>query len=357
MKVGYYSPLPPARTGVADYAATLLAALRKLGDVEPEARHDADVNLYQLGNNQLHRDIYARALARPGVVVLHDAVLQHFFLGSLTEQQYIDEFVYNYGEWTRDQAANLWQGRAASGADAEYFRYPMLRRIAEASRTIIVHNPAAVVMVKAHCAGAKIVEIPHLFEPPPLAPTEQAPRPFTFGIFGHLRESKRILPLLRAYMQVRKQSENIGLLVAGECVSTDLARAMAPLLDQPGIIRIGYTAEADFWRNAQSVDVCVNLRYPAAGETSGIAIRLMGIGKPVVITRAMETSRFPETACLRVDAGAAEQDMLAAFMLWLSRYPEHATRIGASGAAHIREFHAVERVAAQYWKTLLNAAT
>ncbi len=299
MKVGYFSPLPPARTGVADYAATLLTALRKLGDVESEPPRGAAVNLYQLGNNQLHRDIYARALAEPGVVVLHDAVLQHFFLGSLTEQQYIDEFVYNYGEWTRDQAANLWRGRAASGADAEYFRYPMLRRIAEVSRAIVVHNPGATAMVKAHHAGANVVEIPHLFEPPPAAPAAAGPRPFTFGIFGHLRESKRILPLLRAYTQVRKQSENIGLLVAGECVSTDLARAMDPLLHQPGITRIGYTQEADFWHNAQSVDACVNLRYPAAGETSGIAIRLMGIGKPVLVTRAMETSRFPETACPR----------------------------------------------------------
>ena len=123
--------MPPARTGVADYAASLLKALRKLGEVEADApRGSTEVNLYQVGNNQLHRDIYARALAEPGVVVLHDAVLQHFFLGSLTEQQYIDEFVYNYGEWTRDQAANLWRRRAASGADAEYFRYPMLRRIA-----------------------------------------------------------------------------------------------------------------------------------------------------------------------------------------------------------------------------------
>ncbi|MEO8129407.1 MAG: hypothetical protein ABI822_20050 [Bryobacteraceae bacterium] len=357
MKVGYYSPLPPARTGVADYAATLLGALQKLGEVDAASPRNATVNLYQLGNNQLHREIYERAIAEPGVVVLHDAVLQHFFLGSLTEQQYVDEFAYNYGEWTRDQAADLWQRRAASGADVEYFRYPMLRRIAERSRAIIVHNPAAAEMVRAHCADARIVEIPHLFEPPALQVEPAAQGPFLFGVFGHLRESKRILPLLRAYRQVRRQTENVGLLVAGECVSSDLARAMAPLLDQPGIIRIGFTAETDFWHNAYSVDACVNLRYPAAGETSGIAIRLMGISKPVLVTRALETSRFPETACLRVDAGSAEEDMLSAFLLWLSRSPDHARRIGAAAAAHIREFHGLDRVAARYWATLLNAST
>jgi len=78
--VGFDAPLPPARTGVADYAAALLSALRRRGTVEVNPRR-ADVWLYHLGNNQLHRDIYRRALARPGIVVLHDAVLQHFFLG------------------------------------------------------------------------------------------------------------------------------------------------------------------------------------------------------------------------------------------------------------------------------------
>jgi hypothetical protein len=72
VKVGYFSPLPPARTGVADYAATLLAALKRLGEVEPDARN-ADVNLYQMGNNQLHRDIYAKALAEPGGSVVDPA--------------------------------------------------------------------------------------------------------------------------------------------------------------------------------------------------------------------------------------------------------------------------------------------
>src|SRR4029077_11842764 len=82
MTAGYFAPLPPARTGVADYSATLLGALRQRGTVNVNASR-ADVFLYHLGNNQLHREIYRRALARPGVVVLHDAVLQHFFLGWL----------------------------------------------------------------------------------------------------------------------------------------------------------------------------------------------------------------------------------------------------------------------------------
>src|SRR4029078_8378056 len=74
---GFYSPLPPARTGVADYSATLLGAMRKHGEVlvNPER---AGTALYHLGNNSLHAAIYRRAIEQPGVVVLHDAVLHHF---------------------------------------------------------------------------------------------------------------------------------------------------------------------------------------------------------------------------------------------------------------------------------------
>ena len=98
--------MPPAASGVADYSAVLLRLLRgrhlrpaekcAKGRVEPGASR-ADVHLYHLGNNQLHAGIYARALRTPGVAVLHDAVLQHFFLGSLHEPEYVREFVFNYG--------------------------------------------------------------------------------------------------------------------------------------------------------------------------------------------------------------------------------------------------------------------
>ena len=57
MTVGFYSPLPPARTGVADYAATLLAELRRHACVEL-APARSDVALYHLGNNALHAAIY-----------------------------------------------------------------------------------------------------------------------------------------------------------------------------------------------------------------------------------------------------------------------------------------------------------
>lgn len=362
MKVGFHSPLPPAQTGVADYSAALLGALKQLGNVQVNAR-DADVHLYHLGNNRLHEEIYRRALETPGVVVLHDAVLHHFLLGRLTEGEYIQEFTYNYGAWQEDMARQLWRNRARSGIDQQYFRYPLLKRVAERSLAVIVHNPGAARIVERHAPGVAVHEIPHLFQLP-----EEAPglvdvlrlrkelgipgRTFLFSVFGHLRESKRLLTVVRSFERVRRK-EPVALLVAGNFVSSDLKRAAEPLLvADRGILRVGFTPECDFWRYAAASDACINLRYPAAGETSGISIRLMGAGKPVLMTAGLETSRFPESAVVRVDPGVAEEEMLAAFMLLLAQSPPDAQSVGQRAAAHIRRFHEPGRVAREFWGVL-----
>ena len=360
--VGFWSPLPPAKTGVADYAAALLAELRKHGRVEV-APERSDVALYHVGNNGMHAAIYRRALERPGVVVLHDAVLHHFFLGQLDEAAYTEEFVYNYGEWARGLAHELWRGRAASGADNRYFEYGMLKRVAERALAVVVHNSAAAQAVRDHVPCARVVEIPHLFQPPVLPAAAEVERyrqrlgvpsaAFLFGVFGYLRESKRLMSVLHAFRGVRRERPNAMLLVAGQFVSSDLERAVAPLLlDTPGILRLPHLEERQFWVAASAVDACINLRYPAAGETSGIAIRLMGIGKPVLVSNGAECAGFPEDACIRIDRGIGERDSLSSHLVLLTSISEVSRAIGLRGAAHIRQHHRVETVGKSYWDLL-----
>jgi len=372
--VGFHSPLPPARTGVADYSAALLGALQKLGRVRSNVNH-ADVHLYHIGNNQLHRAIYRQAMARPGVVVLHDAVLQHLFLGSLTEGEYVDEFVYNYGEWHRDRGHQLWRERASSATDERYFRYAMLKRIATTSLAVIVHNPGAADLVRQHAPEAPIVTIPHLFDPPApvLSPDPVAAIDFRralgipidgylFGSFGYQRESKRLLPVLETFVRLRlafpeETRARIGMLVAGEFVSSDLARACAPLLKTPGVYRVPYLGERDFRIAASAVDACINLRVPAAGETSGIGIRLMGMGKPVLLTEAQENSSFPQGSFLPVPAGVAESAALFDYMGILALDHALSREIGRIAAEHVGREHALARISQLYWEVLCKNAT
>ena len=365
MTVGYHAPPPGSHSGVADYAETLRTALQRLGRVESGASK-ADIHLYHLGNNRLHEDIYARALATPGVVVLHDAVLHHFLLGSLSREQYISEWIYNYGEWRRDLGEELWRERARASTDPRYFQFPMLRRIFERSLGVIVHNPGASAIARGQ--GAKRVEIiPHFCEaeqPPHEADIARfrqrigiGPGVRLFGVFGYLREPKRILPCIRAFRRLHALSPETALLLAGEVVSRDLERLLQSEASHPAICRFGRLGERDFRIAGAAVDCCLNLRYPGAGETSGIAVRLMGLARPVIVTDNAENSDFPPATVLRVSPGVAEAEELFHHMLLVTEFPRIAREIGSEAGLHIRKRHALETVARQYWETLCAAAS
>jgi glycosyltransferase involved in cell wall biosynthesis len=236
----------------------------------------------------------------------------------------------------------------------------MLKRLATTARAIVVHNPAAAAIVRRHAPDARVTEIPHLFTPPAV-PAEVdtlrlrdhlglSPRTLFIGVFGHQRESKRLPVVLRALDRVWKSGADVRLLIAGSFASSDLERSLAGQLSDPRILRMGYLSEPDFWRYTAAVDLCVNLRYPTAAETSGIAIRLMGIGKPVVFSNGAEIARIPENDCLRVEGGPAEEEMLADYIAWLALDREAGEEIGRRAAAHVGAHHAPETVAAQYWE-------
>src|SRR5581483_768733 len=88
MRVAYYSPLPPSRSGIADYSALLLPALRERIEEVVLARPgkrapEADVALYHIGNDpDAHGWILDALRCRPGLVVLHEFVLHHLVSGT-----------------------------------------------------------------------------------------------------------------------------------------------------------------------------------------------------------------------------------------------------------------------------------
>jgi hypothetical protein len=165
-----------------------------------------------------------------------------------------------------------------------------------------------------------------------------------------------LLPVLRAFGRTRAAGANAVLLVAGEFTSAHLARAARPLLAAPGVLRMGYLPEGEFRLASVAADACVNLRSPAAGETSGLAIRMMGIGKPVLLSAGAETARLPEAACLRVPAGLAEERVLAEYMRWLVGARVAAREIGLRAAAHIAAHHSLAEASRRYWDLLCDCS-
>ena len=223
---GFFSPLPPARSGVADYSAALLAELRRHGRVEVAP---AALRCGALPPGQQRP---ARGRLPPGHRrarawwCMHDAVLNHFFLGQLNEAAYVDEFVYNYGEWNRALGRELW--RCARGVGCR--RTVLSLSDAEARGGTCARGGGSQSGGGRGGEGARrrcarVVEIPHLFAPPQL-PDEAAvlryraslgvpPETFLFGVFGYLRESKRVAAVVESFARVHAEMPRAGLLIAG----------------------------------------------------------------------------------------------------------------------------------------------
>jgi len=147
IKVAFFSPLPPAKSGIADYSAALLEELRRLADVTPFSakperfqRSDFDVVLYQIGNNAFHDFCYESALEHPGVVVVHEANLHHL-IADITIKRgdwdaYVREVEHDAGPAALQYALRV--RRLEVGPD--YDGVPMLRRLLENSKAAIVHS-------------------------------------------------------------------------------------------------------------------------------------------------------------------------------------------------------------------------
>lgn len=371
MILGYHAPLPPAPSGVADYAAAMLRGLRHFGEVRANA--DGERNLYHIGNNRMHAEIYARAMEKPGLVILHDALLQHLFLGMYEEAEYIEEFVYNYGEWNRGLANTLWRRRAGAMADPRYFRFPMLRRLAERSLALVVHSEQARASVLAHHPAAKVAVIPHLA----LESTEEAlfdsldgsarrerfrreslglqPGEQLLGIYGYLRESKRLHAVLRVLRRLRGEGRPVRLLVAGSFASDDYARAMAPLLRaEEGVLLRGPSAAAAFLMLLQAADICLNLRYPPAGESSGIAARAMPLGVPLVASEGM--GGFPPGTCAPVAGGPCEEASLADTLRWLLDNPASRQALARAAWQYAKRHMEPLAVCRAVWRLAIHVA-
>jgi glycosyltransferase involved in cell wall biosynthesis len=315
------TPLPPARTGVAHYASMVLPALARHVEIVEDVDDGADVVIYQLGNNPFHEHIYAEAMEKPGIVVLHDLVLHHLIVEMTLARGDADGYVAaleaNHGEagaaWARGRAAGL-------HSEMGNFLLPASVEVARRAKGVIVHNRYAHDRLRSFGVTTPIYVVPHPYVHQPLDVPLTASNKRVIGFFGFLTSAKRAEVVLEAFRIARVKDPRLELLIVGEPapnIDVDALRG-------EGIVMTGYVADEEFPRYYAIADRFVNLRYPTAGETSGTLIRALDAGKPVAVSDYAQFAELPDDIVFKVPLGSGEVEKLVEF--FTSELPSPAER-------------------------------
>ncbi len=369
MKVAYFSPMPPEKSGVADYSALLLPALEERIDVTV-VRHGrkrvprgVDLALYHVGNNpDAHAWIVDALRRRPGVVVLHDFVLHHLVAGMTVGRRdghgYLDAMEAEHGVVGRLLAHGVLDKRIPPLWESRPEDFPLAGFVLEHATGLIVHSDYVRDLARSAGYERPIWVVPHPAWPVPDAAAERVSTGPTIGCFGVVNASKRIPELLHAFSGVRQRHSDATLLLVGPTSpGFDLDRRLQRLgLADEGIVREGWVDEQRLWALMAGVDACVNLRHPTMGETSGSVIRSLSLGKPLVVSDVGWFSELPADVALKVPVDEREVETLEAGLELLATRGEVRAQMGAAAAELARRQHDLNRVAERYAAALEEAA-
>ena len=361
-RVAFFSPMPPSKSGIADYSAAVAEPLSRLVQLEifrekPSSYDPAryDLALYQAGNNPYHAFVYETALEHPGVVVMHESNLHHL-IADLTIKRgdwdaYLRECEYN-GE---AQALVYARRVRALEVGPDYQGLPMTRRILERSRALIVHSRFMLEQMRTAGFAGPIARIPHGAWIPQadrwayrqrLGLDQSTP---LIGIFGFLKPYKRIAESLRAFRRLVRLEPRAKMILAGELHPEVPLQSMVSALGLSANVRaLGFIPIEDFAGYVAACDMVLNLRYPTVGESSGSLLRALGLGRAVLVSDVGSFREFPDDVCLKVPVDSTEEDLIFEYLNLLVSRPEVAQAFGSRARQFVERECNWELVAQRY---------
>ncbi|GHA85663.1 glycosyltransferase [Cognatilysobacter bugurensis] len=386
LKVALVTPLPPERTGIADYVMELLPALRARMDIdlyttaplealkgEPELHfarpwtelaaraNQYDQVIYQVGNSPFHSHMLELLEHVPGVVVLHD-----FFLSSLLA--YLDRIE----GWKGLFAAELERshGRTAcqnlneeAGWLEAVRRWPASRRIFDHADAVIVHSAHAAGLVRSFYPAVAAAPVLHVPMPQAARVVDDARRQaarrslaIDDGVclvvsFGFLADTKLNLEVLDAFAEPTLRERNIRLVFVGEPDGGAYGQACRDRIEQHPLrdrIRItGFASSEEYETYLRAADIAVQLRGKSRGETSKSVLDCMSHGVAVIVNDYASFAELPDTAVVKLPAVPTPID-IASRILSLVDTPVERGAQGSAGYGYVARFHAPEVAAAYY---------
>lgn len=390
-RLAFVSPLPPCKTGIADYSEILLDCLEPHYEIELiDAQNEPitgrlttrfplrtaawfrsysksfDRVLYQFGNSPFHLEIFTLAAHIPGVAVVHD-----FFMSDVL--RWLQVSASEPGAFSRA----VYESHGLSGVLAK-----LRRGDDEAVRTLpanfttlslashlLVHSQHSIdLAVKwyGESIRRRFTQIPF---PRPLRTVascvqvrERLGVPangFVVSSFGMVAPTKQSRELLQAWLASRCATEPANRLVfVGENEGADYGKLLVEDIERSGrsdqILITGFVDSSVYQDYLAATDIAVQLRSSSRGETSAAAFDVMSAGRALIANQHGSMSELPAEAVHLLPDQCKASDLVEALNSLYAR-PVEAKALGLAAAAHVERDHSVNAVGAAFFEALEGA--
>ena len=184
-----------------------------------------------------------------------------------------------------------------------------------------------------------------------------------FASFGHIHTTKRVLPTMKAFAKLCEEHKEAIYMFVGKCsseIEQEFQRVILKCNLQDRVTVTDYVALERFKKFMDAADICLNLRYPYNGETSGSLMRILAKGKCVIINDIGSFGEIPDQCCIKIPNAAdmtTEQEEVEAIyqaMKKAAAFKQTRKIIGQNARKYIQGNCSPEIVAQQYAECIDN---
>jgi glycosyltransferase involved in cell wall biosynthesis len=391
-RIAYVSPLPPQRSGVADYSYRLLARLSRFCDVDafvdeslgahegpPGVRVSAirtfdiverlrggyDHVLVCLGNSEHHIAALGLLRRRGGVVLAHDVRLTGMYgFASLHRPEIEPRPMQQILQETYERDLPVEVGRSASISLGEAHEQSlfMAREAISLADAFLVHSHYAAQLARHDAAPEdrdKVRVAPFAFpDPAEFSGSSRTHDELVVGTFGVVAPVKQTEKVVDAFAAVAEKLPDCVLVVAGPAAGAGDYERLRTRVGELGLgARVRLLGDLDaesFRRSVAQTTVAVQLRAMSMGETPASVGDCLAAGVPTVVTAVGATRELPDEAVVKVAPDIRPEALGELLLALLADAPRRASLQRAGRAFAQRQ--SFENAARFLYETLVAGA-
>ena len=272
---------------------------------------------------EFHRRIFEFSRKVPGVAILHDYVMHHFFTGyyHLVLQNFdahLRRIEALYGSRGRQANELALSGKAGWIWDTDQVvEFPMFEDCISGSLAVVTHSRFLREKVEKIFPGpVQDIALAYPVDRSlPVVPRNELPIPpgkLLLLTVGNLNRNKRVDEVIECLAANRELAKKVYYVACGS-VDRDTAIRLRDLISRSGlddVVRLnGHTAEAELNSYFAAADVCINLRNPAMEGGSASLAELMLHGKAGIVSDTGVYAEIPDECVLKVRPEHEREDL------------------------------------------------